>query len=168
MEIAGDADLKDAFIALASVAVVVWTGALVLKTALRIPSTWGVMSAMDLLQASFIVPIIALATPLGWYRILAIGFGLLYALSYALTLIQITPWAQPRLPAQARVWIRQADRDVPKARWIYAGSAVLFLSLVAVIAAFPTREIAFIASFVWFFVGLQMFLTAYHVVNPEA
>jgi len=155
-------DLKDAFVALAGVAGVVWTGALVLKTAFRLPSSWGIMAAMDLLQCSFVASVLALAVSATMYRLVAVAFVVFYAIAYGATFLSFIPAVESWLVARGAAPDTQPDQNGARTRWLYVASAVLFFGFAVAIVIVPTREMAFAAAFVWFFVGMQGMLMAYH------
>jgi hypothetical protein len=157
--------LKDALVALASVSVVLWTGALVLKTAFRIPSTWGIMGAMDLLQSSFVGAVLALGVSEDRYQAVVLCFLAFYALVYGLTFLAFHPRFSRLL---SHTWLRQADAGGRGSRWWYVASAVIFFSGGGSVLAWPTMKTAFIVTVAWMWIGMQIILTAYHAIDPKS
>ena len=157
MDVQFTMDIKDAFLALASVGVVVWTGVLVLKTAFKIPSTWGVIGVMDLLQSSFIASILGLVLPPSWYQDTAIACILYGLFVYVPTIAAMKTRSDVSLGMNVR-----AIKARPGAKWPYVFSAFLYFAVLNLLMFYREPLGLFIGCFVWFFVGLQLFLVAYH------
>lgn len=152
------ADLKEALIGLASVAVVVWTGCLVLRQIKSTPSSWTLVAAMDLLQASFVVSILAIGIPSNAYRAVGLAFIALYTVAYW---YYFACFISPRfLASQSPAF--QATFKAKKNGSIWIAATVLFFAGSIIIIAWPCREMVFVVAFIWFFLGSQVLYTSIH------
>jgi hypothetical protein len=150
-------DLKDAFVALASVAVVVWTGALVLRQIRDAPSTWTLVGAMDLLQSSFVAALLALGVPSITYRPGGLIIVLLYLLAYGNTLVKFIPSRLAQKPDEYKEKFKAKGSGV-----FYIISIIIFFVGVTAIIVSPTSQSIFLVSFFWFIIGSQAIYTGLH------
>lgn len=151
------ADLKEALVGLASIVVVVWTGALVLRQIKNASSTWTVIGAMDLMQSSFVVSILAVGLPSAAYRGVGVLFVTLYFVAYWFQLACFCP----RFLALQKESYQQSFKMKGDGT-IYKWSVALFFIGAVVIIAEPTRQAVFIVAFLWFFFGSQVLYTQLH------
>jgi hypothetical protein len=158
------AELKDALVALASVAGVVWTGALVIRQISKTSSSWRLIGAMDLLQNSFVTAVLALGLPTIGFRSAALILLPLYLISYGFTLRTFDAAFRAK---QSQAY-QKAFAAMDQGRDVYIWSIILFFAGALTIIALPSRGTAFGVTFLWFFVGFQLTLSAFHAAKFSA
>lgn len=150
---------KEALLATASVAAVVWTGGLIVRQ-LKAPSI-TIANGLDFVQAAFMGPLVALATNGVPLRLAAIAFLVVYTIVAAYHIREGLLWRkQIRMVNPAIFHAGNAHDAKMYAKQTLAYGTWTLISMIAYIFVIwrPTPLTVFVVSWVMLFVGLQVIL----------